>query len=128
MKVLLTLNEYAKLKGLSEIAIRKQISKNYTKSIKVDETLYIIHEDTRLSKAQQLIKNKNAQLRELKLKIQVQEEQNNDKYLLELESQIIKLEKRNKKLEKKNDKLEDKKDSIYEKALASFINQNKQLN
>ena len=58
MKILLTLSEYAKLKGLSEIAIRKQVSKNYTKSINLDDIMYIIHEDDRLEKAKQTIKNK----------------------------------------------------------------------
>jgi hypothetical protein len=128
MKVLFTIKEYAKLKGLSEIAIRKKVSANYNEIIKIGKDTYIIEDDTVVQKLKQTIKNKTAQARELRLKLKVSEEQNNDKYLQELERQIIKLEKRNKKLEKKNDKLENKKDTIYEKAIASIMHQNKQLN
>jgi hypothetical protein len=127
MRILYTIKEYAKLKGLSEIAIRKKVSSNYNEIIKIAKETYILEDDTVVQKLKQTIKNKNSQTRELKLKLKVSQEQNNDKYLQELERQIIKLEKRNKKLEKKNDKLEDKKDSIYEKAIASIMNQNKQL-
>ena len=105
MKVLFTIKEYAKLKALSEIAIRKQVSKNYTKSIKLDDIMYIIHEDDRLEKAKQTIKNKNSQIRELKLKLEVSQEQNSDKYLQELERQNKKLEKQLKQERKYNKKI-----------------------
>jgi len=127
MKILYTIKEYAKPNGLSEIGARNRLSANHKEIIKINKISYVVQDDTVVQKLKQTIKNKTAQARELRLKLKVSQEQNNDKYLQELERQIIKLEKRNKKLEKKNDKLEDKKDTIYEKAIASIMNQNKQI-
>ena len=113
---------------MSEQAIRKQVVSKLCQSIIIDKNTYILEDDTTIQKLKQNIKNKNSQIREIKLQLKVSQEQNNDKYLQELKRQNIKFEKRNKKLEKKNDKLEDKKDSIYERAIASFMKHNKQLN
>jgi len=119
MKILLTLSEYAKIKGLSEIAIRKQVSKNYTKSIKIDDVMYIIHEDDRLEKAKQNIKNKNSQIRELKLKLSIQND--NTKYIQELEKDKKRLLKELKQERKYNKK-------IHRDIFATLANQNKLLN
>jgi hypothetical protein len=125
MKVLYTIKEYAKLKGLSEIGARNRISSNHIKTIKIDKITYIIYKDDRLDKAKQTIKNKNSQIRELKLKLSIQND--NNKYVLELERQNKKLEKRNNKLEKKVDKIQAKKDKLYENILGTLVNQNKQI-
>jgi predicted RNase H-like nuclease (RuvC/YqgF family) len=105
MKVLFTIKEYAKLKGLSEIAIRKKVSANYNEIIKIGKDTYIIEDDTVVQKLKQTIKNKTAQARELSLKLKVSEEQNNDKYLQELERQNKKLEKELKQERKYNKKI-----------------------
>jgi len=127
MKILYTIKEYAKLRGLTEIAIRKKVSSNYNEIIKIGKDTYILEDDAVVQKLKQNIKNKNAQVRELKLKLRVSEEQNNDKYLQELERQNAILEKKNKKLEKKIDKIQDKKDKLYEDILGTLVNQNRQL-
>ena len=116
MIILYTIKEYAKLKGLSEIGVRKRISSNYSKSIIIDKINYIIEDDTQIKKLKTKIKNYLAKSRELKLKIEIKEEKNNDRYL-------EKLEEINKKLEEKIEKLEDKKDTMYEKFIGSVLNQ-----
>jgi len=143
MKVLYTIKEYAKLKGLSEIGVRNRVSSNHIKTIKIDKITYIIYEDDRLDKAKQTIKNKNSQIRELKLKLSIQYDSN--KYVLEVERQNKKLEKeyielkndlkddkfrlikKINKLEKKVDKIQAKKDKLYENILGTLVNQNKQI-
>ncbi len=120
MKILYTIKEYAKIKGLSEIAIRKKVSLNYNKIIKIDKESYIIADDKAMLNLKQNIKNKNSQIRELKLKLSIKSD---NKYLQELEKQILELKKRNNKLEKKVDKIQSKKDKLYEKIFATFANQ-----
>ncbi len=125
MKILLTIKEYSKLKGLSQQAISKQVVSKLCESCTVNKITYIIYEDNSIEKYKQTIRNKNSQIRELKLKLEINND--NNKYQNELEKdkkRLLKvLEKRNKRI----DKLEDKKDKIYEKALASIL-QIKQLN
>lgn len=146
MKILLTIKEYAKQEGLSEIAVRKRVSSNYNEIIKIGKETYIIEDDTIIQKLKQNLKNKNSQIRELKLKLSVQNSSNNDKYIQELEKQNKKLEeelsksfdknyvkeltkqldKLEAKIEKKNkkiDKLHDQKDTMYEKFLGTLVNQ-----
>jgi len=125
MKILLTIKEYAKFKGLSQQAISKQVVSKLCESCIIDKITYIIYEDDRLDKAKQTIKNKNSQIRELKLKLSIQNDSN--KYLQEIEKQNKKLEKRNQKLEKKVDKIQAKKDKLYENILGTLVNQNKQI-
>jgi len=120
MKLLYTIKEYAKLKGLTEIAIRKKLSSNYNEFIKIGKDTYIIEDDKAVQKLKQTIKNKNAQVRELKLKLKVSEEQNNDKYLQELERQNKKLEKELKQERKYNKK-------IHRDIFSTLANQNKQI-
>lgn len=120
MIILYTIKEFAKLKGLSEIGVRKRISSNYSKSIIVNKITYIIEDDTQINKLKLKIKNYQAKIRELKLKLEIKEEKNNDRYL-------EKLEDINRKLEEKIGKLEEKKDSMYEKFIGSVLNQ-KQIN
>lgn len=150
MRILLTVKEYAKQEGLSEQAIRKQVASKLCQSIIVDKITYIIIDDTTIKKLKQNIKNKNSQIRELKLKLEVKNSSDNDRYIQELEKQNKKLEeelinsfdknyvkelnkqidKLETKLEKKNkkiDKLQDQKDTMYEKFLGTLINSKKSI-
>ena len=123
MKILLTVKEYAKLRGISEVSVYKKVKSNYSKSIKIDKETYIIEDDSIIKKLKQNLKNKNSQIRELKLKLKIQTNSNDERYINELIKQIEKLEK---KVEKKNNKLEklqDQKDTMYEKFLATLVNQ-----
>jgi hypothetical protein len=120
MKVLSTIKEYAKLKGLSDIAVRKRVTSKYNESIIIDKIIYIIHEDTQIDKLKNRLKNSNAKIREMKLKLEIKTDV---KYLNEIEKQNRTHEKKIRKLEKQILKLHNKKDTIYEKALASILKQ-----
>jgi DNA-binding transcriptional regulator GbsR (MarR family) len=119
MKVLYTIKEYAKLKGLTEIAIRKKLSSNYNEFIKIGKDTYIIEDDTVVQKLKQNIKNKNSQIRELKLKLSIQND--NTKYIQELEKDKKRLLKELKQERKYNKK-------IHRDIFATLANQNKLLN
>jgi len=94
MKVLLTIKEYAKVEGLSEIGARKRVSSRYIKSIILDSITYVIHEDKRLEIAKQSIKDKNAIIRELKLKNELHNGKNiNEDKVIQLLNNIIPQEK-----------------------------------
>lgn len=123
MKVLFTIKEYAKKEGLSEIAVRKRISSNYNEIIKIGKETYLIEDDTIIQKLKLNIKNKNSQLRELKLKSQINTNSNDERYIKELERQNEKLEVKLEKKNKKIDKLHEQKDTIYEKILGTLVNQ-----
>lgn len=116
----MSINEYAKSRGLSDIAIRKQASSNYIKSIKLDNTTYIVTDDAIIKKHKQTITKKNAQIRELKLKLSIQDEQKNDKYVSLLEQTI-------QELKSKNEELQKSKDELYEKMFSTMINQQQSL-
>ena len=73
MKILFNIKEYAKKQKLSEISIRKKISSNSIDIIKIDKESYIIEDDSIFYDFKQTIKNKNSKIRELKLRLQVQE-------------------------------------------------------
>ena len=121
MKILLTIKEYAKLKGLSEIGARNRLSANHTEIIKINKISYAVQDDNVVEKLKQTIKNKNSQIRELKLKLEVKIEQKQDKYLKEIEKQNKKMEKQLKQERKDNKKL-------HQNIFATLANQNKQLN
>lgn len=123
MKILLTIKEYAKQEGLSEIAVRKRVSSNYNEIIKIGKETYIIEDDTIIQKLKQNVKNKNSQIRELKLKSKINTTLNDERYIKELERQIDKLEAKIEKKNKKIDKLHDQKDTMYEKFLGTIVNQ-----
>lgn len=123
MKILLTIKEYAKKEGLSEIAIRKRVSSNYNEIIKIGKETYIIEDDTVIQKLKQNVKNKNSQIRELKLKSQINTNSNDERYIKELERQNEKLEAKLEKKNKKIDKLHEQKDTMYEKFLGTLVNQ-----
>jgi len=130
MKVLLTIKEYAKVEGLSEIGARKRVSSKYIKSIILDSITYVIHEDKRLEIAKQSIKDKNAIIRELKLKNELHNGKNinEDKVIQLLNKQVKYFKKDIKKKDKKIDKLSDKKDGLYEEFISSMLNYNKKIN
>ena len=130
MKVLLTIKEYAKVEGLSEIGARKRVSSRYIKSIILDSITYVIHEDKRLEIAKQSIKDKNAIIRELKLKNELHNGKNinEDKVIQLLNKQVKYFKKDIKKKDKKIDKLSDKKDGLYEEFISSMLNYNKKIN
>lgn len=123
MQILLTVKEYAKKEGLSEQAIRKQVASKLCQSIIIDKITYIVTDDAAVKKLKQNIKNKNSQIRELKLKLEVKNSSNDYKYIQELVRQIEKLEHKLEKREKKIDKLQDQKDIMYEKFLGTLVNQ-----
>lgn len=123
MKILFTIKEYAKKEGLSEIAVRKRVSSNYNKIIKIGKETYIIEDDTIIQKLKQNVKNKNSQIRELKLKSKINNTSNDERYIKELERQNEKLEAKLEKKNKKIDKLHDQKDTMYEKFLGTLVNQ-----
>ncbi|MCP4971342.1 MAG: hypothetical protein GY932_12215 [Arcobacter sp.] len=123
MKILLTIKEYAKKEGLSEIAVRKRVSSNYNEIIKIGKETYIIEGDTIIQKLKQNVKNKNSQIRELKLKSKINTTSNDERYIKELERQNEKLEAKIEKKNKKIDKLHDQKDTMYEKFLGTIVNQ-----
>lgn len=123
MKILYTIKEYAKKEGLSEIAVRKRVSSNYNEIIKIGKETYIIEDDTVIKKLTQNIKNKNSQIRELKLKSKINNTSNDEKYIKELERQNEKLEAKLEKKNKKIDKLHEQKDTMYEKFLGTIVNQ-----
>lgn len=125
MKILLTIKEYAKKEGLSEIAVRKRVSSNYNEIIKIGKETYIIEDDTTIQKLKQNIKNKNSQIRELKLKSKINTTSNDERYIKELERQNEKLEAKLEKKNKKIDKLHDQKDTMYEKFLGTIVNSKK---
>ena len=80
MKILLTVKEYAKQKGLSEQAIRKQVVSKLCQSIIIDKITYIIEDDVIIQKLKQNVKNKNSQIRELKLKSKINTNSNDERY------------------------------------------------
>lgn len=121
--VLYTIKEYAKIRGLSEVGIRKQVSSKYHQSIKIGKEVYIIEDDTIIKKLKQNLKNKNSQIRELKLKLELQTSSNDERYINELNTQISKLEKKLKKKGKEIAGLQSQKDTMYEKFLATLVNQ-----
>ena len=123
MKILLTVKEYAKLRGISEVSVYKKVKSNYSKSIKIDKETYIIEDDNIIKKLKQNLKNKNSQIRELKLKLELQTSSNDERYINELIKQIEKLEKKVEKKNSKLEKLQDQKDTMYEKFLATLVNQ-----
>ena len=138
MKILLTLEEYAKYEGLSISAIRKRVSSNSPIILQIDKTSYVLQDDNIIQKLKQTNKNKNGQIRELKLKLKAHTTSNDEKYTAELERQISKLEielekrvsryeKKLKKKENKIDILQDQKDTMYEKFLGTLVNQKKEL-
>ncbi len=127
MKILSSVKEYAKKRGLSEQAVRKQVVSKLCESCVIDKITYIIDDDVEIKKLKQNIKNKNAQIRELKLKLELKTTDTNDKYIKELERQIQKLEKANKKKDKKIDKLHNSKDTLYENILGTILNNKKAL-
>jgi Fe2+ transport system protein B len=120
MLILSTIKEYTKIKGLSDTGVRKRVSQKLDKSVTIDNVMYIIHEDRTLEKLQNRLKNSNAKIRELKLKLDIKTD---NKYLEEIEKQNQKYEKKVKKLEKQILRLHEKKDRIYENALGSLFNQ-----
>lgn len=123
MKILLTVKEYAKQKGLSEQAIRKQVVSKLCQSIIIDKITYIIEDDVIIQKLKQNVKNKNSQIRELKLKSKINTNSNDERYIKELERQNEKLEAKLEKKNKKIDKLHEQKDTMYEKFLGTIVNQ-----
>jgi uncharacterized protein with FMN-binding domain len=120
MKVLMSISEYAKTRGLSDIAIRKQVSSNYIKSIKIDNSTYILTDDAVIKKLKLNITKKNSQIRELKLKLSLEDEKQNDKYVSLLEQSI-------EELKIKNESLQKSKDELYEKMFSTMINQQQSL-
>jgi hypothetical protein len=116
----MSISEYAKTRGLSDIAIRKQVSSNYIESIKIDNTTYVITDDSIIKKLKQNITKKNSQIRELKLKLSLADEQQNDKYVSLLEQSI-------EELKIKNESLQKSKDELYEKMFSTMINQQSRL-
>ncbi len=134
MKILSSIKEYAKTRGLSEQAVRKQVASKLCESIVLDKITYIVEDDTAIKKLKQNIKNKNSQIRELKLKLEIKTAGADDKYIKELEKQIVKLEKTESKLEtklakkdKKIEKLHKSKDTLYENILGTILNNKKAL-
>jgi len=138
MKILLTLEEYAKQEGLSISAVRKRFSSNSPKILLIDNISYVLQDDNIVKHLKQNIKNKNGQIRELKLKLKASNSSNNERYIEELKRQISKLdielekkdskyEKKLKKKENKIDILQDQKDTMYEKFLGTLVNQRKEL-
>jgi seryl-tRNA synthetase len=123
MRILLTVKEYAKLRGLSDIAVYKRVKSNYSKSIKIDNETYIIQDDTLIQKLKQTAKNKNGQIRELKLKIKVKNNSEDERYINELIKQIEDLKETAKEQKEDIKKLLDQKDTMYEKFLGTLVNQ-----
>lgn len=123
MKILLTVKEYAKIEGLTEQAIRKQVASKLCQSTIIDKITYIIEDDAIIQKLKQNVKNKNSQIRELKLKSKINTNSNDERYIKELERQNEKLEAKLEKKNKKIDKLHDQKDTMYEKFLGTLVNQ-----
>ena len=123
MKVLYTVKEYAILCGISEVSVYKKVKSNYSKSIKIGKETYIIVDDSIIKKLKQNLKNKNSQIRELKLKLELQTSSNDERYINELNTQISKLEKKLKKKGKEIAGLQSQKDTMYEKFLATLVNQ-----
>jgi len=121
MLTLLTFKEFAKIKGLTEIAVRKQVEKDYIKSITILSKKYILYEDNRIEKLQNLIKQKNAKIRELRLKLTFAEQKENKNELKkELKKDKKRLLKKTEKLEKKLENERNKKDELYEKILGTL--------
>jgi predicted RNase H-like nuclease (RuvC/YqgF family) len=125
MLTLLTFKEFAKIKGLTEIAVRKQVEKDYVKSITILSKKYILYEDNRIEKLQNLIKQKNAKIRELRLKLtfaetKAEQKENKNELEKELEKDKKRLLKKIEKLEKKLENERIKKDELYEKILGTL--------
>jgi hypothetical protein len=120
MRILLTVKEYAKLRSLSDVAVYKRVKSNYSKSIKIDNETYIIEDDKIIKKLKQNIQKKNGQIRELKLKLELKNTLDDERFIEELQRQI-------KQKDEKLEKLESQKDGLYEKFLATIFNQKKEL-
>ncbi len=127
MKVLLTVKEYAKKEGLTEQAIRKQIVSKLCESIYTDKMTYIIYEDEQVVLLKNKLKNANAKVRELKLKLAARSISSDERYISELNKQIEKLETNLKNKNDKIEKLETQKDTMYEKFLGTIINNKKAI-
>ena len=127
MKVLLTVKEYAKKEGLTEQAIRKQIVSKLCESIYIDKMTYIIYEDEQVVLLKNKLKNANAKVRELKLKLAARSISSDERYISELNKQIEKLETNLKNKNDKIEKLETQKDTMYEKFLGTIINNKKAI-
>jgi seryl-tRNA synthetase len=123
MKILYTIKEYARLRGLSEVSVYKKVNSNYSKSIKIDKETYIIEDDTIVKTLKQIIQKKNGQIRELKLKIKVKNNSEDERYINELIKQIEDLKETTKEQKEDIKKLLDQKDTMYEKFLGTLVNQ-----
>ena len=124
MKILLTIREYSKQEGLSEVAVRKRVSSKYNKSIQIDKITYIIHEDNKVQRLKERLKNSFSKIKELKLKLVIKTEQNQDKYREEIERQNSIKDDKIKELEKDILTLRDNKDSMYERFLGEILKTN----
>ena len=127
MKILFTVKEYAKLRGLSEVSVYKKVNSNYSKSIKIDKETYIIENDSIVKSLKQINKNKNGQIRELKLKLEVANSSEDERYINELNKQISDLKEANKEQKEDIKNLQEQKDTMYEKFLVTLVNQRKEL-
>lgn len=127
MKILFTVKEYAKLRGLSEVSVYKKVNSNYSKSIKIDKETYIIENDSIVKSLKQINKNKNGQIRELKLKLEVANSSEDERYINELNKQISDLKEANKEQKEDIKDLQEQKDTMYEKFLVTLVNQRKEL-
>lgn len=123
MKILLTLEEYAKQVGISHVGARKQVSAKYQQSITVNKVPYVLQDDKIIKSLKQNIKNKNGQIRELKLKIEVKNNSEDERYINELIQQIEDLKETAKEQKEDIKKLLDQKDTMYEKFLGTLVNQ-----
>ena len=123
MKILLTLEEYAKQEGLSISAVRKRFSSNSPKILLIDNISYVLQDDNIVKHLKQNIKNKNGQIRELKLKLEVKNSSEDERYINELIKQIEDLKEISKEQKEEMKRLQDQKDTMYEKFLGTLVNQ-----
>jgi uncharacterized coiled-coil protein SlyX len=118
MKILYTIKEYAKIKNLTDTAIRKQIAKNQIQSVELDQ-IYVVVEDNKIKDLQSKIRLLNAKIKELKA--QNEKHQYFDDYVNDLKDRIKVLENRIIDLENKLLLQVSKKEELYEKVIGTML-------
>lgn len=116
---LITVREYAKQEGLSEQGARKRVSSKLVKSVQLEDTIYIIIEDT----SQTIIKELRHKIKLLQsniksLKLEVRTVTNQSDYIARLEHRVT-------TLETKLDESTAKKEELYEKVINTVMISNK---
>jgi len=104
---LLTVKEYCKQERITDAGARKRVSQKLVKSVILDESIYIVTA-SKVKDLKQIIKSKNAIIKQLKTEAQI---------IINRENEVQELKEKIKKLESKLEMNTEKKEELYERVI-----------